>query len=39
MTTPLHYACMNGSLDIVKILIENGADIIATDKVSYFKLF
>ena len=26
-TTPLHFACKNGSLGIAKLLIENGADI------------
>ena len=29
--TPLHYACDRGYLDIVKLLIENGADSSLTD--------
>ena len=32
--TPLHRATMRGHTDIVKILIEKGADVNAKDKVS-----
>ena len=32
--TPLHYACWRGHLEIVEFLINNEADISATDNVS-----
>ena len=32
--TPLHWAAMRGHTDVVKLLIEKGADVNAKDKVS-----
>ena len=38
--TPLHYACSNGNLDIIKFLIERGADVSAKDgDGTYFSHF
>ena len=35
--TPLHFACKKSNLQIIKLLLENGADINATDeKISLF---
>ena len=41
---PLHLAATKGSYDIIKILLDNGADISAVDKVSpsllpFFDIF
>ena len=36
--TALHYACMNGHLEVVKHLINNNADISATDNVSDYAV-
>ena len=33
--TPLHLAAYGGNADIVKVLLEEGADVNAKDKVSY----
>ena len=33
-STPLHYACEKGHREVVKVLINNQADISATDNVS-----
>ena len=30
--TPLHFACDESNLQIIKLLLENGADINATDE-------
>ena len=32
--TPLHFAAYNGHIDVVKLLIQNGADISVLDNVS-----
>lgn len=36
--TPLHIACLRGDIEIVKMLIENGADVMAVDKFGYTTL-
>ena len=36
--TALHYACMYGHTEVVKHLINNNADISATDKVSDYAV-
>jgi hypothetical protein len=36
--TPLHYACLNGKFDIVKVLIQNGANINHQDKEGFCPL-
>ena len=33
--SPLHYAAQEGHLDIVRILVENGASMSLRDKVSF----
>ena len=38
MMTQLITACEDGNLDIVKVLIDNGADVNDKDKVSYDSL-
>ena len=37
--TPLHNACNKGSLDVVQLLIDNGAVVNVFDKVKYFNNF
>ena len=37
--TALHWACINGQVEVVKLLISNNADIVATDNVSERVLF
>ena len=32
--TALHWACSNGHVEVVKLLISNNADVAATDNVS-----
>ena len=32
--TALHFACRNGHVEVVKLLMSNNADISATDEVS-----
>ena len=32
--TALHWACNNGHVEVVKLLISNNADVAATDNVS-----
>ena len=34
LLTPLHLACWYGQESVVKLLLENGADVNATDRVS-----
>ena len=36
--TALHYACRNGHTEIVKYLINNNADVSATDNVSDYAV-
>ena len=36
--TALHHACMNGHLEVVKHLLNNNADISATDDVSDYAV-
>ena len=36
--TALHRACMNGHLEVVKHLLNNNADILATDDVSDYAV-
>ena len=37
--TALHRACWNGHLEVVKHLLNNNADISATDNVSDYAVF
>ena len=41
--TPLHYACMTGNIEIIRLLVDHGADFKAKDKkqrkpIDYFNL-
>ena len=36
--TALHWACWNGHLEVVKLLLNNNADISATDEVSDYAV-
>ena len=36
--TPLHYACNDGHLEVAQLLIDNGADVNARDKVISYAL-
>ena len=36
--TALRYACRNGHLEVVKYLLNNNADISATDNVSHYAV-
>ena len=37
--TALHWACRNGHVEVVKLLISNNADVAATSNVSEYLLF
>ena len=37
--TALHWACINGNVEVVKLLISNNADVAATNNVSERVLF
>ena len=34
--TPLHFSCMSGHVEIVKVLLSHGADIHVKDRVSKY---
>ena len=36
--TALHHACINGHVEVLKLLISNNADVAATDNVSVYCL-
>ena len=39
MKTALHIACNNGHASVVKLLVENGANVEVKDRVSHFITF